>query len=328
MIERPLRVLLVTSEWPTPEHPEWAPFIAQQVRFLMDEGIDVDVFSFRGSRSPWRYLVAWFRLRKNFHLRSYDLIHAHYGQSGLVALPAPVPVILTFHGSDLQGIVNRQGQYILAGRILQWISRIVASRANRIIVVAERLKRYLPGNLCVHVIPGGLDLNLFYPTSRQQARQTLGLPMDQPLVLFPARPDDPVKHFSLAKAAVELLQPKMAVRLVTLGGIPHDRVANYINACDVLLLTSFHEGSPTVVKEALACNLPVVSVDVGDVRERLANLPGCVLCEEHTPQALAESLLRVLENPVRYPSRSSVLALDEALIVRQVISVYEDALNG
>lgn len=322
-----MRVLMVTSEWPTPEHPEWAPFIVQQVRYLRKAGVNVEVFHFRGKKNPINYLKAWLKLRLSYDISMFDLIHAQFGQSGIVSWPSNIPLVVTFHGSDLQGIVDHKGHYTIIGKILQKISRFTAHHATQIIIVSKHLSNFLPDGRAVHVIPCGVDLRIFYPIPLQEARQRIGLPLDKRLILFAANPRNPVKRYSLARRAVELLPDSLNAELLVLSGIPHEHVPLYMNACDVLLLTSRHEGSPTVVKEALACNLPVVSTDVGDVRERIGSVEGCVICEDDRPKTIADALYRVLTRRQRVQGREAVKDLDECLMVKRVIEVYRLAIE-
>lgn len=323
-----LSVLMITSEWPSTNHPEWAPFLVQQVHYLREAGIEVDVFNFRGNKNPLNYLNAWFRLRRIYQLSQYDLIHAQYGQSGLIAFPSPVPLVVTFHGSDLQGIVGNNGRYSLRGRILQQISRSISKKANKVILVSERLRQWLPAAVHTEIIPGGIDFSLFFPRSLEESRLALGLSLEKLFVLFPARPDDPVKRYNMAKTVVESLQMQFDVEMIVLQNIPHEKVPLYLNACDVLLLTSFHEGSPTVVKEALACNLPVVSVDVGDVRERLKGIAGCFVCPDDSLESLLKAMENILRMRKRIDGQEAIKSLDERIIVQKIISVYEQAVRS
>ena len=100
-----------------------------------------------------------------------------------------------------------------------------------------------------------------------------------------------------------------------------------MNACDVLLMTSLHEGSPNVVKEALACNLPIVSTDVGDVRNRIGALDGCVVCATDDPATIAEALNQVLSRRQGIDGRKAVLDLDEQVLTSKVIDVYRRAVE-
>jgi teichuronic acid biosynthesis glycosyltransferase TuaC len=318
---------MVTSEWPSAGEPYRVPFLVQQVRHLRALSLTVDVFAFKGQKNPANYLKAWLRLRQQHHLANYDIIHAHFGQSGLLALPVKRPLVVTFHGTDLQGDVAHDGGYSRKGRLLPWLSYRVARKASAVILVAAHLKRFIPPAVSATVIPCGVDLELFHPAPREQARRRLGLPLDKKLVLFAANPQRPVKRYNLAQAAVHALADSK-VELVTTGAVAHTDMPIYMNACDALLLTSRHEGSPTVVKEALACNLPVVSVSVGDVAERLAGVAGCLVCNHDSPNAIAVALKEVLRNGRSSNGRAAIATLDERLMARQILSVYRRLLPG
>ena len=328
-----LRVLVVTSEWPSEQHPHGAPFLVQNVNHMRAAGAEVEVFPFRGSKSPLNYLKAWLRLRRTHRLRDFDIVHCHFGQSGVVAWPCPVPLVITFHGSDLQGVVGADGRYTRASGVLRKLSRFAARKATENIVVSRRLLAFLPPlRRPAHVIALGVDVERFGVVRRDEARKRLSLPQDARLILFAASPTNGVKRFELAQAAVEEFRRTETARgetaeiqLVTLSGQSHEVVPLYMNACDALLLTSRHEGSPTVVKEALMCNLPIVSVDVGDVRERLENLEGCTVCEA-TPAALAEGLRNATVPQRRLDARSKLAELDERQVVQRIFAVYQAAM--
>lgn len=321
-----MNVLMITSEWPTAEHPEWAPFIVQQVESLRRSGIKVEIFHFRGGRKLTNYLRAWLRLQQKLSTTHCDLIHAQWGQSALLALPKRLPLVVTFRGSDLKGIVGEDGQYTLSGRILSAVSKCAAYLADQVVVVSEQLAHCF-STRPYHVIPSGVDLTLFRRIPQKEARQQVNLPQGKRLILFAADPNNPVKRFSLAQAAVEKLNEKFSVELITTSNVPHALMPSYMNACDALLLTSLHEGSPNVVKEALACNLPVVSVDVGDVRQRLDGIDGCVVCADDLPGTIAQGLTRVFERDQRISGRETVRDLDVKLLAKKLISVYEQALS-
>lgn len=322
---RPLRVLMITSEWPTPEHPQAVPFIVRNAEFLRRAGVDVDVFPFRGAKNPANYLRARKRLQDRLKSERYDLVHAQFGQSGLLALPKSLPLVVTFRGSDLQRIVGSNGRYTLAGRLLRSASQLVARVADEVIIVSETLARYLPRR-SFHVIPSGVDLALFRPVPPAEARRQLGLPEERRLILFAANPADPVKRYGLARAAFERLKEQDNVEIVVTKGVPQAKMPLYMSACDVLLLTSLHEGSPNVVKEALACDLPVVSTDVGDVRARIGSIEGCSIVRD-SPDEMATALRLILQRNKRIDSRRLVADLDENVLTEQVIGVYHKALG-
>ncbi len=322
-----MRVLMVTSGWPTVAHPEHAPFVVRQVRALERHGLQIDVVHVDGRGNPLNYARRWREIRKLTSHHRYDVIHAQWGQAALVALPASAPLVVTFRGSDLEGIAAHGGGYRWSSWMLRRLSKLAAGRADEIVVVSERLRRHLGGRPC-HVIPSGLDLELFAPMDRADARRRLGLSLSKRYVLFAASPKNPVKRYPLARQAVDQVRDRFDVDLLTATDVLPTEMPIYMSACDVLLLTSLHEGSPNVVKEALACNLPVVSVDVGDVRERLAGVDGCILSDDAQPAALAGAVCTVLARDRPVDGRSAVLGLDERLLAAQVISVYQRAIAG
>jgi len=328
-----LRVLIVTSEWPTPEQPELAPFIVQQVKFLRLAGMEIDVFSFRGAKNPFKYMRAWLEVQRRLRRKRYDLVHAQFGQSGLLVFPKRIPLVVTFRGSDLEGIVGPKGHYTLQGYVLQLLSRMIASLADEIIVVSASLARRLPRRIRrqkrYHIVPAGVDLDLFKPSSKREARDALKLPHDRVLILFGGKAHVARKRYELARQAVRHLDGRYNVELVVPQDVPHYIMPLYMNACDVLLLTSLHEGSPNVVKEALACNLPVVSVPVGDIPERIGRVPGCVVCKDALADTIVIGLASVLERGESFNGR--VLAenqFDERVQVQQVINIYRHRMQS
>jgi len=319
-----LSVLVVTSEWPTASQPLLVPFIVQQVRYLRAAGVEVEVLPFRGARHPGKYARAWRDVQRRIRSGDHDLVHAQFGQAGaLAAFPKRRPLVVTYHGDDLEGIVGDDGRYLWLGRVLRRISQAVALRADATVAVSRHLVRYLPRPPDA-IIPTGIDFEKFRPMPMAEAREQLGLPQGRKLVLFPANPKETRKRYGLARQAVGMV-PR--ADLVVAWGVPHGDVPVYMNACDVLVQTSMHEGSPTVVKEALACDMPVVSVDVGDVRERLGGVEGCVVCADDRPETIAAALGMVLERGGRVRGREAVAQLEESVLTARLLEVYETALR-
>lgn len=327
MSGKPLRVLMITCEWPTPENPTLSPFVKQQVEFLQATGVDVDVYKFRGRKNPVNYLKAWWGIRRRLAGNRYDLVHAQHGQSGLVALPKRLPLVVTFHGSDLQGIVGDvSGRHTMMGRLLRRISRFVSRRADAAIVVSERMKLLVGRTTPAYVVPSGIDLSLFRRMPQAESRERLGLPADGKLVLFVGDPELAVKRFDLARRAVDIMKEKCPGELVVAWKVDRTQIPLYLSACDVLVFTSVQEGSPTLIKEALACDLPIVSVPVGDVPERLDGVENCVLCTDDRPETIAEALQDVLQRGERCRGRDAIRELDETILAKRVVEIYRSVL--
>jgi glycosyltransferase involved in cell wall biosynthesis len=316
--------------YPTDERPAFGVFVREQVESLRQAGLTVDVFVFEGKRGARSYLAAARILRdqlRQSRQRPYDLIHAHYGLTGAVArMQFGCPVVVTYHGSDLLGGVGLDHRYTLRGAVGVIISNVVGMLVDQCIVVADNQRKALGLSSAVK-IPMGVNLDLFRPIPRGEARTQLGLDLDGRLVLFVAHPHSPTKRYDIAKSAVRLLQNEDPhLQLLPVYNLPHDQIPVYMNAANALILTSMHEGSPCVIKEALACNLPIVSVDVGDVAERLNGVTGCYLCER-TPDDVAAKLRCVFGEHRPTNGREKIQNLSLQKVAQEVIAVYRDVLR-
>jgi glycosyltransferase involved in cell wall biosynthesis len=318
---------MVTTQWPNV--PWGTPqFVARQAAFLRAAGVNVEVFHFEGLGNLLNYGAAWVHMQRLLRRQKFDLVHAQFGQSALMALPRRMPLVVTLRGDDLLGILDdNDGHVTTAGRLLQRFSQWVANRADAVIIVSAHMRQYLNG-APVHVVPSGIDFDLFRPIPQAEARAHLGLPQEGRRVLFVGSPDLARKRFSLARQAVAILSRTIPTELLLVWTVPHGEIPYYMGAADALVFTSMQEGSPNAVKEALACNLPVVSVPVGDVAERIQRINGCELCPDERPEAIAAALGRVLGRGQRIAGRDAVRHLDERAITQKVIDIYRGALQG
>jgi teichuronic acid biosynthesis glycosyltransferase TuaC len=287
---------------PSIQHDDGVAHVySRQLKQGMDQlGIEADYFPVAGTFSRWNYLKAalklfWFSLRGD--LDSYDLIHAHYGYNGVVArCQWHKPVVLTLMGSDVYRKYERP------------IARVLVRMVSAVIVPGAQMKALINKHPA-DVIPCGIDLDTFVPMDRDQMRRKHNLPNGKKLVLFPYNPARAyTKRPDVIQAAVD--QIDNAEMIVVYGKTSQD-VAEYMNACDAFAMASSYEGSPAAVRESLACNLPVVSVDVGDVKDHVGAVPGCYMCERD-PADMAARLRQVfasdkrLENGREYALRFSL----------------------
>ena len=326
----PIRVLMVTSEWPTPENPFLVPFLVQQVEFLRRAGAEVEVFSFRGAKNPMNYLKAWWRFNRRYKCRRkrYDLVHAQFGQAALIPWPKRLPLVITFHGCDILGELSPGGRRSLRGKLLVWLERTVARFADEVLIVSNEMRKNLPALMPLHILPTGVDLDSLPSLTREEARRQLGLPLDERLALFVGSPHELRKRYPRAQQAVEVLNQRLPTRLILTWDRPHREVLTMMHACDVLVVTSRQEGSPTIVKEALACNLPVVSVIVGDVVERLEGVEGCEIVPDDKPETIAAAIERSLRRGGRIRGREAIAQLDEKVLADKLIGIYRSVLKS
>jgi len=243
-----------------------------------------------------------------------------------MALPTRLPLVVTFRGGEGEGIVGDDGRYTFSGWVLRMVSSFVARRADELVIVSSHMRRYLPPRR-VHVIPSGLDFSRLPLVPQQEARRQLHLSSTKRLVLFVGNPAEARKRYALAREVVSRLDETLDAELVVAWQVSHELIPIYMNACDVLLFVSMYEGSPNVIKEALACNLPIVSVAVGDVAERLSGVAGCAVSDDSDPDRLAEALAGVLRANTRIDSRAAVRELSEDLLARRMVQIYNLAVK-
>lgn len=324
---RPLRVLMVTGIYPTASKPHSGTFIKSQTDSLIAAGLEVEIVHPKPGPVPFRYASAALQVwRKTLH-GQFDIVHGHYGLWCLTCcLQWRTPVVASFLGSDLLGEPTAHGgnskkvDFVIAAS--RWLSRHV----DAVIVKSEEMKQ-ASRHPNAFVIPNGVDFRLFRPIPRAEARAALGWNQKRHYVLFGNDPNIIRKNFALAQAAVEILRAKkLDVALVVANGLPQSQVVQYINASNALVLPSLIEGSPNIVKETMACNVPVVATNVGDVAQVIGSTDGCAVCPTE-PAAFAAALERAITRSEPTTGRADIQHLDRATVVGQVIAVYEEAIR-
>lgn len=321
-----IKALFVCPHWKKEHAPDGVPLcVKQQADSLNETGeVQVQIETVRTGSNPVKYFFAWSRFRLRSHvLAEYDLVHCHWGHMPLVVLPSEKPVVVTLCGGDVFEHRDRRALIRYRERLAGIATNYCSRRVRRVIVVSKHLGVKL-GGLPFEVIPNGVDFSRFYPMDQQLARRTLGLSAQRKIVLFGGAPDNRVKNFDLAQEVCRLACD--APMLVPLNGVPHEKVPLYMNASDALLVTSFREGSPDVVKEALACGLRVLSVDVGDVAAQTHDLIGCKVVKSYEPNILAKELDGLLTS--RQQISRSIADLDQRIVTRKLLRVYKEVLSS
>lgn len=303
-------------------------FAKKQVEAIKQSNVAVEVFSLESRTSLGRLRSEMKRFRETHASFRPDVVHAQYGTvtALFASLSSTVPLVITFRGSDLNPYAGSPRIRSLVGR---WLSQVAAARAASIICVSEQLKRRLwAGRGRALVLPSGVDTRIFFPRPQADARSELGWNDAERVVVFNAGAWPMVKRLDLARAGVGKAEAMCgAVRFVILDGtVPQPTVATILNAADGLLVTSDWEGSPTIVQEALACNLPVVSVDVGDVRERLEHIVPSLLVERDA-DSIGQALATILTRPARSNGSTEIGKISQMHIARQTVAVYHQVLQ-
>ncbi len=326
--QKKYRILMVTGIYPTPQRPHKGTFVKAIVDALAALGHEVAVVHPNPAwPTPLRYAWTAIQVFTKSLTGHYDIIHGHYGLWCLVArMQWTTPVVAAFLGDDLLGTVTTAGtlsqKSLFVVRLSQWLCRHVQA----VTVKTEQMKKAALVD-DVFVIPDGINFDLFQPIPREEARAALGWEQDRYYVVFANNPTIPVKNFPLAQQAIERLKERgMTAELKVATGLPQATVVQYINASNALILPSVAEGSPNVVREAMACNVPVVATDVGDVAVVLAHTAGCSTCP-HDADSLAEGLQKALLHTERTTGRVDSTHLSNAVLVHQVIAMYDWAIQ-
>ncbi|MBA2349887.1 MAG: glycosyltransferase, partial [Solirubrobacterales bacterium] len=269
-----MRALIVTNMWPSPEQPALGAFVRDQVDALRRQnGVEVEVFAF----PPGGYARAAREIRRLHRGEDYDVVHAHFGLSAWVALAlgGAAPRALTLHGTDVRHPRSRR------------ITAAALGRMALIAAVSEELAAAVPGGYDVRVLPCGVDTQRFRPIGRREAREELGLPPEEPCLLFPADPARPGKRHDRAMDVAD------GARLLSLGGVDPARVPLWVNAANAVVLPTEAEGFGLAALEALACDVPVLTTPVGVHAAALAGIGGtlCAPFDRDRWRALAHAHL-------------------------------------
>lgn len=329
-----MRILAVTNAYPTSQHPANGAFNVQQIVGLRRLGLEVEMMLVdRREKGMGLYFTMGAGLRTSVQHFQPDVIHVMYGgvlAQRVTSIVKDRPIVVSFCGSDLLGETTSGVLRHIIAKCGVMASHIAARRAIGIIVKSRNLEQALPvdvNRFKVRIIPNGIDLERFKPLDPVDCRKKLGWSFNKFHVLFPTNSGDSVKRPHLARAAIEAANRSgLNAEMHQLQGVSHAEVPIWLNASDVVILTSAHEGSPNVVKEALACNVPVVSVDVGDVRERIDGISGCHIALPD-PDDLGAKLGLVRARGGKIAGRESVRNLSSEETALKLMHFYHERLS-
>jgi len=310
-----MEILIVTNMYPHKGRPQDGIFVKEQIDAIERQckKCNFDIFHIRGYESALNYFKAIFKLRRVLREKKYDLIHAHYGLSGFVSIfQRGVPVICTFHGSDVL--------YIWWHSL---ISKIITIFLIHSIAVSSKIARKLPTDN-ISVIPCGVNFELFKPMSITKARKKLGLRLDKKYLLFPSAKDRKVKNYPLFKKVLERTKKILDVEEVVLEGYDRKQVSLVLNSVDVVLYTSFSEGSPQVMKEAMACNTPIVCAVDKFANKFFKNVKGFYYSRPDE-ENLSRIIMKILtQDKWGYDLRSKAKRYSNEKVAKQLLKLYQN----
>lgn len=319
-----------------------SPIVRNQGESLKELGLEVFYFPILG-KGLLGYLKNIYPLRQYLRKNKFDVIHAHYGLCGIVSLLAmrKEKIVVSFMGDDLLGSVNQKRLYSVSGKVLKLINIYFSKWYDHVIVKSEEMAKTL-NHKRMSILPNGVDLESFYPIDKVKARKFLNIGTRKKLIIFVSNPERPEKNYPLAQNTYNSLNKK-DVLLVPVYDKEQKVLSYYYSAADLLLMTSIHEGSPNVIKEAMACNCPIVSTAVGDVRNLIGNIEGCYLVEidkhkkhlendENLINNLSKAVERALyfaEKKGRTNGRSKLIdnGLTSDNVAHKILDIYNQVLS-
>ncbi len=307
-----------------------APFIKSQAESIIEQGIEIDFYTIIGN-GIIGYIKNIIPLRKKIKNNNFDLLHAHYALAGWVGLLTLTrkPLVVSYMGCDTYGDYNEKGKQTINGYLLIILGKLLQPFVSSIIVKSNNLAQYIFLKKKINIIPNGVNLKFCKISHKTDVRNILSLDSFKRYVLFLGSPKNSRKNFNLVKKATELIKDN--VEILKPYPVNHELVSKFLLAADILILTSFNEGSPNVIKEALACNTPIVSTNVGDVAWLIKGVEGCYLTT-FEPEDVADKIKKALEfsekvGKTNGRERIIKLGLDSETIAKRIIDVYKKVLN-
>ena len=312
------------------------PFVTEQGESLRALGCEVEYFLVKGN-----YLRAVKALKRKIHECQPDIVHAHFGLSAITAeLQSLVPVVTTFHN----------------GETLNWHVNLMTSlfslRAKHVIYVAQHIHDLVYFKAKKHsIIPCGVNIDDCQPADQRSARQQLGFEEGVKYILFGGGFDNLRKNYAILRDAVERIEQAPWVPVeggercgnivcLEMKGLSRAECVLRMNACNLFALPSHSEGSPQALKEAMACNCPIVATDMADVRHLLGDLPGHYILRNPRPtherwdadEKSLDEMVILLQEALQFSGRTNArqriidLKLSNEQVAEQLITIYQQCI--
>ena len=297
-----MKVLHITCNYPTVEHPVFGIFVKEQIESLQRIGIDCDIYFSNGKEEGGMkaHKASIAKVKKLLKEKHYDVIHCHHSISALILLLAGG----AFHNKCVVSYQNDPTREFGGDKLF----RVLYLFFNKVII--KNTSSYLQKNKVVY-LPNGTNAEFFKPLSKEECRRELGWEIEKRYILYmdSNAGTRTQKRYDRYQEVLALLRKDYEnIESVELTNTPRERIPVYMNACDLHLMTSDFEGSPNSVKECLCCNTPVVSTDVGNVKDMMGDIPGCYVTKEKDATELAECVKKVFESKVPFNGRELFLS--------------------
>lgn len=321
-----MKVLQVTSNYPTKTNPIFGIFMKEQVQSLEQYGVENTIFFSNGSESKHGALVhlrSIFKLQGHLLWNRYDIIHCHSNVSGLIAAVSGAwllkKCILSFQNDP-----EKEHDAKVFRRLYPLFKRVIVKKPTK----------YLEWENVIY-LPNGCNTDFFKPMNRSDCKKKLGLKEDVEYLLF-VDSNTSKKRTQKRKdrfdATLQILRKKYNhnVEELVMIGVERDMVPIWMNACSLHLMTSDLEGSPNSIKECLMCNVPIVSTDVGNVREMVEDIPGAYVTDSFSEIELAECVHKVLMAKEEFEGRKILMAKGYGIneVAEKLVTIYNDVVHN
>lgn len=318
-----MKVLHITCNYPTAEHPVFGIFVKEQIESLQKIGVDCDIYLSNGKEEggmkAHRASIA--KVRQTLKKNHYDVIHCHHSISALILLLAGG----AFRNKCLVSYQNDPTREFGGTKLF----RVLYPFFNRVII--KNTSPYLQKKKVVY-LPNGTNADFFKPLNKEECRKELGWDMDKRYILYmdSNAGTRTQKRYDRYQEVLALLRKDYDnIESIELTNTPREKIPMYMNACDLHLMTSDFEGSPNSVKECLCCNTPVVSTDVGNVMDMMGDIPGCYVTKEKDAAELAGCVRKVFESNEAFNGRELFLAKGYGIetVAGKLKKLYEEILS-
>lgn len=314
-----MKVLHITCNYPTAEHPVFGIFVKEQVESLQKIGVDCDVFFSNGKEEGGMkaHRASISKVRKLLKEKHYDVIHCHHSISGLILLLAGG----AFHNKCVVSYQNDPTREF-GGK---WLFQLLYPFFNKIII--KNTGPYLRKKKAVY-LPNGTNADFFKPLDKDSCKAKLGWDNEKHYILYmdSNKGTRTQKRYDRYQETLDIVRKTIPnIVSIELSNTPREEIPSYMNACDLHLMTSDFEGSPNSVKECLCCNTPVVCTDVGNVMDMMGDIPGCYVTKEKEAKELADCVIKVLTSKEPFNGRDLFLAKGYGIetVARKLSALYQ-----
>ncbi len=313
--------------------------IKRQIQSLEKKSSSIRIFKLQlKGNSVTAYLYLFLELPLKILKLKPKILHAHYGLTVLFVLSLKkiyllkIPLVASFMGADILGDKVSENKISFTSKIIKKFCLRYLNHIDSIIVKSYEMKSEASKftNKEIFVIPNGVDTDDFYPIDRRVARKKLNLDLEEYLVLFVT--NDPKRKDKNLEFAQKVMSGIENVKFVVQSNLSTAELNLWYNSANCFLLTSLSEGSPNVIKEAMATNTPIVSSNVGDVKFIIGNTNGCYVCDNFDIDEFRDKIKKSIIYSIKYGKtdgldRIKKLGITSIAISEKILTIYYSLLN-